>query len=80
MIKLIASDLDGTLLDDNKNLPSDFFETLDELEKRGITFAVASGRTYTAADHLFPEEYRKKIAFICDNGACTYLNGKITHV
>ncbi len=80
MIKLIASDLDGTLLDSNKNLPADFFETFDELKKRGIVFAVASGRTYSAVDHLFPEEYRDKISFICDNGAAAYLNGKLTHV
>lgn len=80
MIKLIASDLDGTLLDSEKRLPSDFFDVLDELERRGITFAVASGRTYSAADHLFPEKYRGKIAFICDNGACTYLNGELVHM
>lgn len=80
MIKLIASDMDGTLLDDDKNLPADFFEVLDELERRDIVFTVASGRTYTAVDHLFPEEYRSKIAFICDNGACTYLKGKPVNV
>lgn len=80
MIKLIASDLDGTLLDSEKHLPSDFFDVLDELGRRDITFAVASGRTYTAADHLFPEKYLKKIAFICDNGACTYLNGELVCV
>lgn len=80
MIKLIASDLDGTLLDSEKHLPSCFFEVLDELERHRITFAVASGRTYSAADHLFPEEYRRKIAFICDNGACTYLNGELVCV
>lgn len=79
-IKLIASDLDGTLLDSEKHLPSDFFEVLDELDKRGITFAVASGRTYSAAEHLFPEKYRDKIAFICDNGACTYLGGRLVNV
>lgn len=80
MIKLIASDLDGTLLDSEKRLPPDFFDVLDELERRGIVFAVASGRTYSAADHLFPEEYRKKLVFICDNGACTYYGGKPAHI
>ncbi len=80
MIKLIASDMDGTLLDDNKQLPADFFEVLDELRKRKIVFTVASGRTYTAVDHLFPENYRNKIAYICDNGACTYLDGKPINV
>lgn len=79
MIKLIASDLDGTLLDDEKRLPSDFFEVFDELERRGIQFAVASGRTYSAVGHLFPEEYRAKIMFICDNGACVLKNGKTLH-
>lgn len=79
MIKLIASDLDGTLLDDEKNLPGDFFEVLDELERRGIQFVVASGRTYSAVEHLFPEEYRGKITFICDNGACVCQNGNPVH-
>lgn len=36
MIKLIASDLDGTLLNDNKELSPDFFEILEELDKRNI--------------------------------------------
>lgn len=79
MIKLIASDLDGTLLDDEKHLPSDFFEVFDELERRGIQFAVASGRTYSAVGHLFPEEYRSKITFICDNGGCVCKNGSPAH-
>lgn len=79
MIKLIASDLDGTLLNDEKHLPSDFFEVFDELERRGIQFAVASGRTYSAVGHLFPDEYRDKITFICDNGACVLKNGKSLH-
>ena len=80
MIKLIVSDLDGTLLNSENRLPSDFFETFDELERRGVAFAVASGRTYSAVDHLFPEEYRGKISFICDNGACTYYSEKLSHV
>ncbi|MCM1164579.1 MAG: HAD family hydrolase [Lachnospiraceae bacterium] len=76
MIKLIASDMDGTLLDDEKRLPPDFFEVLDMLAERGVTFAAASGRTYSALEHLFPEPYRDGIAYICDNGACTVLDGK----
>lgn len=79
MIKLIASDLDGTLLPETKKIPSDFFDVLDEILARGIVFAVASGRTYTAVDHLFPQRYLDKIAFICDNGACVYRGGKIVH-
>ncbi len=80
MIKLIASDLDGTLLDDKKRLPKDFFEVLGKLNERGIHFAVSSGRTFGAVGHLFPEEYRGKMDFICDNGACILLGGKLTKV
>ena len=70
MIKLIASDLDGTLLDDEKRLPEDFFEVLDRIFEKGVRFAVSSGRTYNAVEHLFPAEYCRKMDFICDNGAC----------
>ncbi len=76
MIKLIASDMDGTLLNDRKELPKDFFEVLDRLEQNGIKFTVASGRTYDAVAHLFPEEYRDKLDFICDNGANVIHEGK----
>ncbi len=77
MVKLIASDMDGTLLDDEKQLPDDFFETLDGLLERNITFAVASGRTYSALEHLFPNEYVNRISYICDNGACVVHNGEV---
>lgn len=80
MIRLIASDMDGTLLDDEKKLPSDFGEVIEQLWGRGIKFAVASGRTYSALGHLFPGEYRDKLLFICDNGACTVINGKPVNV
>lgn len=80
MIKLIATDLDGTLLDDKKRLPQDFFEVLDRLFEKEIHFAVSSGRTYSAVEHLFPEEYRKKMDFICDNGACILRGGELIDV
>lgn len=76
MIKLIASDLDGTLLDDEKRLPADFFEVLDRIFEKGMRFAVSSGRTYNAVEHLFPAEYCKKMDFICDNGACILRGGE----
>lgn len=79
MIKLIASDMDGTLLDQNKNLPSDFFNVLDRLKEYNITFVVASGRSYTALKPLFPE-YFKNMTFICDNGAFIVKNDKTEYV
>ena len=68
MIKLIASDMDGTLLDSKKRLPKDFLETIQTLRDRGVLFAVASGRQYAALrrdlEPLVPYIY-----FICENGA-----------
>ncbi len=80
MIKLIASDMDGTLLDDNKQLPFDFFCTVDGLCEMGIKFVIASGRTYAAVAHLFPEEYLTKLDFICDNGAYIVHNGEVVDI
>lgn len=72
--------MDGTLLDNEKRLPGDFFPVLDELIEKKVVFTIASGRTYSALEHLFPEEYLGKLSFICDNGACTVLNGKPENV
>lgn len=76
MIKLIASDIDGTLLDDEKNLPSDFAEVLDMLGKKGITFAISSGRSYAALAKQF-SSIADRICFICDNGAYIVDKGEL---
>ncbi len=80
MIKLIASDMDGTLLNDKKELPFDFYSIIDSLQAQGIKFVVASGRTYNAVEHLFPEEYRTRLDYICDNGAYIMHEGKPIHI
>jgi hypothetical protein len=43
-IRLIALDLDGTLLDDEKSIPPENREALKEASDRGILIAIASGR------------------------------------
>ncbi len=56
MIKLIASDLDGTLVSGNmSDLPEGFPETVKELKQKGILFAAASGRQYHNLRRLFHE-------------------------
>ena len=42
--KLIAVDIDGTLLDDTKGLPDANREALQEASSRGMIVAIASGR------------------------------------
>ena len=53
-IKLICSDIDGTLLQyGKKELEDEIFEQIRELHRRGILFCPASGRQYTSLRKLF---------------------------
>lgn len=73
MIKLIASDLDGTLVRDyEQNISDEVFELIRELKKRGVLFVPASGRQYANMRRLFaPLGY--EIPYIAENGAlCIY--------
>lgn len=68
MIKLIATDMDGTLLDEFGKLPKDFFQILEKLNNKNIKFVVASGRPYPTLYENF-KPYSDSIYYICDNGA-----------
>lgn len=74
-VKLIATDLDGTLLDTAKNLPVGFFDTIRELKRRGITFVVASGRQYYNVEKIF-EPVKDDILFMSDNGTVVFHKGQ----
>ena len=63
MIQLIATDMDGTLLDEEKQLPAQLPALLEELYRRDITFAVASGRSHMMLTNLFGE-LAEEIIFI----------------
>ena len=39
-IRLVAVDMDGTLLDDEKNFPPGLDELIDQLEKHGIVLMI----------------------------------------
>ena len=68
MIKFIATDLDGTLLDPRGVLPNEIFPLVARLSECGILFAPASGRQYANLKKLFFPVWEKTI-FICENGA-----------
>lgn len=73
MIRLIACDMDGTLLTSDKRLPPDLFAVLEKLRARGVAFAVASGRQYGSLRRDF-EALVPHIIFICENGALVMKN------
>ncbi len=51
-IKLIVSDLDGTLLKDNGELDSDLTNLIKELINRGLIFSIATGRLHSAVKQV----------------------------
>ena len=55
MIRLIVTDMDGTLLHDDKSMPDGTFALIDALHARGIHFAAASGRQYASLRDNFKE-------------------------
>ena len=79
MLKFIATDLDGTLLDDEKHLPRETFRLIEELSERGVLFAPASGRQYANLQKLFLP-VKDKVLFMCENGALVKYKGKTLHL
>ncbi|SHK71378.1 hypothetical protein SAMN05216582_1147 [Selenomonas ruminantium] len=75
MIKLIFSDMDGTLLDENGQLPVEFPAIMEELRTRGVMFAPASGRQYYSLLKTF-KEYEDQFVFVSDNGTIVRHQGK----
>ncbi len=72
MIKLIASDIDGTLLQNGATeIPREVFEEIDRLEKKGILFCPASGRQYRSMRRLFAP-VADRVPFLCENGAVIF--------
>ena len=56
MIKLIASDMDGTLLNHNHKIPKENVKLINFAKNQGIEFVVATGRAYYEALPALNEE------------------------
>ncbi len=67
-IYLIATDMDGTLLDAEHNLPQGFVEGVRALARRGIAWCIASGRQYANLKARF-DALGVEVAIIAENGA-----------
>lgn len=79
MIKLIASDLDGTLLlNGSQTLPPETCEQIKKLKEKGIIFVAASGRQYANLRRLFAP-VQDDIAYICENGCLVFYQGKMLY-
>ena len=75
MIKLIASDMDGTLLNDKNEIHEEFYKVFQELKKQNIIFAAASGRQYYNLAKRF-EKIKDDMMFIAENGTFVVYKGE----
>ncbi|GAB6169724.1 Cof-type HAD-IIB family hydrolase [Clostridium carnis] len=78
MIKIVATNLDGTLLSKENKLPSEFNHLLKHILHKNIKFVIASGRPYYTLKEDF-EELSNKLIFLADNGATIVENNEITY-
>ncbi len=79
MVKLIVSDFDGTLLAyGEKRVSQKVIRKIEDYLDKGISFAVASGRTYTELKTLL-SDIADRIYFIADDGALTFKGDKILY-
>ena len=72
-LSLAAVDMDGTLLDDDKNFPPGMDDLLDQMDARGVTFAPASGRQVWTLIDMFPG--RPGMTVIGENGGIVMRDG-----
>lgn len=68
MIRLIATDMDGTFLNSDKQFDDHFFELFQELQQKSIYFVIASGNQFY---HLYNQflPISDDLYFIAENGA-----------
>ncbi|WP_449454253.1 Cof-type HAD-IIB family hydrolase [Streptococcus suis] len=76
MIKLIATDMDGTFLDGQGSFDRErFSRVLDQLDQKKIPFVIASGNGIGRLLQLC-QGFEHRLIFVADNGAHVYQNGK----
>ena len=75
-MKLIATDMDGTLLKEGGVMPESAFDLIDRLQAVETKFAVASGRQYRNLFQVYAQ-IKDKIIVIAENGGFVFDEGKL---
>ena len=75
-VKLVACDMDGTLLDENSHLPSETFDLVKRLYDKGIHVAAASGRRFDTLQEFFAP-VAHLMDFVASNGAQVVVGGTL---
>jgi len=76
-IKVIASDMDGTFLDDKESYDKErFSQILDAMAARDMHFVVASGNSMSRLKPMFAETF-DRLHFVAENGGQVISYGKL---
>lgn len=73
-IRLVVTDMDGTLLDGDGRIPEGLWPLLAELRRRGVLFSPASGRQYATLAQQFADA-RDGMVLIAENGTYVVRDG-----
>ena len=76
-IKVIATDMDGTFLDDKGSYDKErFSQILDAMDARDMHFVVASGNSMSRLKPMFAETF-DRLHFVAENGGQVVSYGKL---
>ncbi|MEU6095238.1 Cof-type HAD-IIB family hydrolase [Streptomyces sp. NPDC047079] len=73
-IRLVVTDMDGTLLDGSGRIPEGLWPLLRELRRRGVLFSPASGRQYATLARQF-DGAGDGMVFVAENGTYVVRDG-----
>lgn len=79
MVRLIAVDMDGTFLNDNKQKSPEYGKVIDFLRRNNIYFCVASGRQLASLKKEM-RDYQDHVIFVAENGTVVEMDDEIIMV
>ncbi|PFG41626.1 hypothetical protein ATJ88_0268 [Isoptericola jiangsuensis] len=82
-IRLVVTDMDGTLLDPAGDVPEGLYPLLDRLHAAGITFVPASGRQHATIAAAFPADRtpaREDLVIVAENGTLVTRGDEVVSV
>ena len=68
--------MDGTFLNDNKEMSPEFDRVFKSLKEKQIKFCAASGRQLASLKSVF-DEYKDEMLFVAENGAVMEIDGQV---
>jgi len=78
-IRLVATDMDGTLLNSKHEIHESFFPVFRKLKNHGIIFVAASGRQYFNLAKTL-DAVKDEIIFAAENGSYVVFKGEEIHI